>query len=97
MRTRNKKYSDYGMSMEEVKNAYDWLNNCSASDKEHVHNMVSEQLPPAVAEYVYLALTEHRGYWNLYGKGLDYSKNDFYGYKRKGLYLVNEKIIKPID
>lgn len=87
MKTRYKKYSDYGMTKADVISTYEWLNACTDDDKQMVRVIVAD-LPPAVAEYVYLALTERMGYASLCCLGLDYGKSDFYGYKRKGLFLV---------
>lgn len=87
MRTRYKKYRDYGLTKEVVQETYRWLNNLQPEQKKIVKEIVG-QLPEGISEYVFLALTERKGYYGLYNTGLDYCKADFYGYKRKGLWLV---------
>lgn len=89
MRTRYKKYADYGLTKEDVHKTYTWLNGLQPDQKEAVKKIIA-QLPPGISHYVFLALTEHKGYYRLYSIGLDYCKADFYGYKRKGLWLVNQ-------
>lgn len=95
MRTRYKKYQDYGLSKKEVQETYAWLNSLQPDQKENVA-AICEQLPQGISKYVFLALTEHKGYYKLYDMGLDYCKADFYGYKRKGLWLVAQHL-KSVD
>lgn len=89
MKTRNKKYSDYGLNEEKVQKTYDFLNSCSDQQKEDVTDIIEQNLPEYVAEFIILALLEHKGYNTLRKMGLSYMANDFYGYKRKGVYLVS--------
>lgn len=89
MRTRYKKYIDYGLNKSDVMKLFDYLNNSSDRDKEQIRILLCENLPCGISEFVYLALTEHRGYDYLTRCGLTYGKADFYGYKCKGLHLVD--------
>lgn len=89
MRTRYKKYTDYGLTQDEVRETYDWLNTLAGSDLEIVKDIMVNELPPSIGEYVFMALTQRKGYYKLYHLGLDYCKSDFYGYKRKGLSIAN--------
>ena len=65
MRTRYKKYQDYGLSKKEVQETYAWLNSLQPDQKENVA-AICEQLPQGISKYVFLALTEHKGYYKLY-------------------------------
>lgn len=89
MRTRYKKYEDWGLTKRQVLDAYEFLNSgLSELIKHDLISILNENLPAAVSEYVILALLEQKGYNTLEKMGLTYAKSDFYGYKRKGLWLV---------
>ena len=88
MRTRYKKYEDYGLNTKDVERTYKWLNRLTEDQKAAVEKVVTAAVPEQISRYVFLALTEHKGYDSLRKMGLDYAKNDFYGYKRKGLYEI---------
>lgn len=96
MRTRYKKYQDYGLTKKEVQETYSWLNTLQPEQKNEIQGIIQATLPQGISQYVFLALTEHKGYYTLYDIGLDYCKADFYGYKRKGLWIVSE-YLKSMD
>ncbi len=94
MRTRYKKYTDYGLDKREVLQLFEYLNNLQdAKEKENIKKIIYNGIPAGASEYVFLALMEHRGYDYLCKKGLTYGKSDFYGYKRKGLWLIHDNLV----
>lgn len=89
MKTRYKKYQDYGLTREEVEKAYFYLNNnITDSQADELRTELDGNMPVCIAGYVADALLHKKAYDRLLIDGLDYGKSDFYGYKRKGLSIV---------
>lgn len=90
MRTRYKKYSDYGMTSEDVFATNEFIN--SLSDKECIvlSERIKESLPKHIGIYVAKAVIYKCGYTQLCKSGMLYDKSDFYGYKRLAYSIANE-------
>lgn len=91
MRTRYKKYSDYGIPSREVIETIEYLNGLEGQARKDVINVIADKLPPYIADYIAMALLENAGYNTMTRKyDLMMLKEDFYGWKRKGVVSVWE-------
>jgi len=91
MRTRYKRYEQYGLSKEDVEAVFVWLNEkITESEMDLLKKEISCNMPEYVASFIYVALTEHKGYTTLVkNAGLCMLAEDFYGYKRKGVWIAS--------
>ena len=98
MRTRNKSYSDYGITSRDKRYILDFCQNSNEEQKNIIRNALTE-LPPYVAPYVYYSLIGHLSYDDLCAKEskngsyLFIGKGDFYGYRRKGMEAIKRWLI----
>ena len=88
MRTRNKSYSDYGITEDEKMYILDFCRSADEDQKMIIKNALAE-LNPYIAPYIYYSLTEGESYDKMIVKQEIYmSKEDFYGYRRKGMEAI---------
>ncbi len=93
MRTREKSYSDYGISTEEKEYILDFCRTATEANKAIIKSALSE-LSPYVAPYIYVSLTEGMSYDKMIVKQEIYmSKEDFYGYRRKGIEAIKRHML----
>ena len=95
MRTRNANHNDYGMNTSE----YRMLTSmCKRKDDYTVKTLRAavQECNEVIADELFTNLHEGVSFERLDGmKGLCYySKQDFYGYRRKALFLFKEKIME---
>lgn len=91
MRTRKKKYLDYGLTEKDVKNTFRFLRRMKKREKEEVKRLLEENLPEYIAETICRALIEGKGYYALAAETqMLCVKADFYGYRRKAIYIIHE-------
>lgn len=92
MRTRKARLSDYGL-IEETKNCILWF--CTTANKEQqefikdaLKNLETEEW-----ENIYFSLVSGLSYEKVCGqRTVLLSKNDFYRYRIKAIYLISEKL-----
>ena len=92
MRTRYKRYDQYGLSKSDVESVFFWLNNSiTPAEAKKLKQEIQSRMPEYVSHYIYQALTEKKGYTPLVKhEGLCMLAEDFYGYKRKGVWIASE-------
>ena len=93
MRTREKSYSDYGMTEDEVR----YIKNfCRNADEEHqlLIKYALADLNPYIAPYVFYSLVGNLSYEGICAKDYLYiGKGDFYGYRRQGMAAIKQFMI----
>ena len=92
MRTRSARLSDYGL-VEETKNCILWF--CSTANEEQKRFIkdILKNLETEEWECIYLNLVHGLSYEKICGKRtVLISKNDFYRYRIKAIYLISEKL-----
>lgn len=93
MRTREKSYSDHGMTYEEVQYVKDFCRNATEEQKNLIRYALAE-IQPYVAPYVFYSLTDNLSYDDLCAKNYLYiGKGDFYGYRRQGMAAIKRWMI----
>lgn len=93
MRTRQKTYSDYGISDEEVKYIKGFCQNAN-DDEQHIIKTALSELTPYVAPYVFYSLVDNLSYEDICAKNYLYiGKGDFYGHRRQGMESINRWMI----
>lgn len=91
MRTRKKKYYDYGLTNRDVNNVFRFLGGMTAEQGEDVYSVLTDNMPEYMANLIYRALSEKKGYYCLANEEEMFClKEDFYGYRRKAIALINE-------
>lgn len=91
MRTRNKNYTNYGITKDDKNKILRFCRNANKNkqDKMIVKSALSEIASAYTALMLYEALTEGLSYEKLDEKrGLVIGKEDFYGYRRKGMEAI---------
>ena len=91
MRTREKSYRDYGISKDDKNRILTFCRHAEESkyDKMIVKGALAEIASAYVALILYEALTEGLSYERLdERRGLLIGKEDFYGYRRKGIEAI---------
>jgi|GEM_PF-684693 len=91
MRTRNKTYTDYGISKDDKSKILLFCRRAKGNkqDKMIIKSALAEIASAYTALMVYEALTEGLSYEKLDEKrGLVIGKEDFYGYRRKGMESI---------
>ena len=79
MRTRQKTYSDYGISDAEVKRIKDFCHYANDEEKMIIKTALSE-LDPYIAPYVFFSLVDNLSYEDICARNYLYiGKGDFYG------------------
>ena len=93
MRTREKSYSDYGITEKEVRYIKDFCRNANDEEREIIRNAISE-LQPYISPYVYFSLVKNMSYEDICAKNYIFmGKGDFYGHRRKGMAAVKRWMI----
>lgn len=88
MRTREKSYSDYGITEKEVRYIKDFCRKANKEERELIRNALSE-LQPYIAPYIYYSLVNNWSYEDVCKKNYIFiGKGDFYGYRRKGIECI---------
>lgn len=96
MRTREKSYRDYGVSKEDKNRILTFCRHAEESklDKMIVKSALGEIASAYVALVLYEALTQGLSYEKLdERRGLAIGKEDFYGYRRKGIEAIKRYMI----
>lgn len=91
MRTRNKTYTSYGITKDDKNKILRFCRHANENkqDKMIVKSALSEIASAYTALMLYEALTEGLSYEKLDEKrGLVIGKEDFYGYRRKGMEAI---------
>ena len=93
MRTRQKIYSDYGMSEEEVKYIKEFCQKSNDEEKQIIKTALSE-LNPYIAPFIFYSLVDNLSYEKICAKNYLYiGKGDFYGHRRKGMAAIKRWMI----
>ena len=93
MRTRQKTYSDYGISEEEVKYIKKFCQNANDEEKRIIKTALSE-LNPYIAPYIFYSLVDNLSYEDICAKNYLYiGKGDFYGHRRQGMAAIKRWMI----
>lgn len=93
MRTRKKKYSDYGVSIEEVAKLKEYCKDMDAESDRLLYEAAC-MTEPSLADKLYKSLKNRTSYDTMEKQGhMFISKGDFYGYRRKCICLFRDKLI----
>ena len=93
MRTREKSYSDYGITEEEVIYIKNFCQNADDEQKKLIKYALSE-LVPYIAPYVFYSLVDNLSYEDICSKNYLYiGKGDFYGHRRQGMAAIKRWMI----
>lgn len=93
MRTREKAYSDYGMTEKEVRYVKDFCRKANDEEREIIRNAISE-LQPYIAPYIFFSLVDNLSYEDICAKNYLYiGKGDFYGHRRQGIAAIKRWMI----
>lgn len=93
MRTREKSYSDYGMTDEEARYIKDFCFHSNEEQKNLIRYALAE-IQPYVAPYVFYSLVDNLSYEDICAKNYLYiGKGDFYGYRRQGMAAIKRWMI----
>lgn len=92
MRTRQAKLSDYGL-IEETKNCILWFCSTANEEQQKFIKDILQTLETEEWECIYFNLVYGLSYEKACGKcNVLLSKNDFYRYRIKAIYLISEKL-----
>ena len=93
MRTREKSYSDYGITEEEVIYIKNFCQNADDEQTKIIKYALSE-LTPYIAPHIYESLTKNLSYEDICAKNYLYiGKGDFYGHRRQGMAAIKRWMI----
>ena len=93
MRTREKSYSDYGITDDEVKYIKEFCRNAN-KEEQHIIRAALSELSPYIAPYVFYSLVDNLSYEDICAKNYLYiGKGDFYGYRRQGMAAIKRWMI----
>ena len=93
MRTRNKSYSDYGITEEEKKYIFDFCRSADDKQKAIIKEALSE-LNPYISRYIYRSLVYNQSYDDICKEEYIFMrKEDFYGYRRKGMEAIKRYML----
>ena len=93
MRTREKSYSDYGITEDEVRYIKSFCQNADDEQKNIIRNALAE-LQPYIAPYVFYSLVDNLSYEDICAKNYLYiGKGDFYGHRRQGMAAIKRWMI----
>lgn len=95
MRTRDKKMSDYGVSKEREKELIIF---CRNNENEELVKEAARMANPFIDRYIFANLIYGIGYNRLTRQYfIPLPQNDFYGYRRRTLGLLNQLLNKEVD
>lgn len=93
MRTREKSYSNYGMTEDEADYVKSFCRNADEKQRKIIKYALSE-LQPYIAKIVYDSLVKGLSYEDICAKNYIYiGKGDFYGHRRKGMAAIKRWMI----
>ena len=93
MRTREKSYSDYGITEDEKRYIFDFCRKSNEEEKRIIKEALS-QLNPYIAPYIYYSLVDNLSYDDICSKNYIYMQCvDFYAYRRKGMECIKRWMI----
>ena len=93
MRTREKSYSDYGISDNEVKYIKEFCRNAN-DDEKHIIRTALTELSPYIARNVFDSLVYNLSYEDICAKNYIFiGKGDFYGHRRQGMAAIKRWMI----
>ena len=88
MRTREKSYSDHGITEKEVIYIKEFCRKANDEEKIIIRNALSE-LNPYIAPYIFFSLVDNLSYEDICAKNYIYiGKGDFYGHRRQGMAAI---------
>lgn len=94
MRTREKTYEDYGLSVNEIKYIKDICKNADTEQKKKIIEIALSELSPYIAGKCLESLIKNKSYDDLCKEEyLFIAKADFYGYRRKGMAAIKRWMI----
>ena len=87
MRVRDTSFETYGFAPGEEKDLIERAKRAPYKEKQLLF-VIANDVQPAIADDLYYSLVSGLSYDRLTGcKEIDYTKNDFYGYRRKCLAI----------
>ena len=93
MRTREKSYSDYGMTEDEADYVKSFCRNANDEQRKIIQYALSD-LQPYIAPYVFYSLVDNLSYEDICAKNYLYiGKGDFYGHRRQGMAAIKRWMI----
>ncbi len=93
MRTREKSYSDYGITDHEKRYILDFCRQANEEEKMLIKNALSE-IHTYISPYIYRSLTDGISYNNICKMDYIYMRpEDFYAYRRKGMEAIKRWMI----
>lgn len=93
MRTREKSYSDYGITDSEVKYIKEFCRNSTKPQQQIIKSALS-CLDSYIAPFIFYSLVDGLSYEDLCAKHYIYmGKGDFYGYRRQGMDAIKRWMI----
>ena len=93
MRTREKSYSDYGMTEDESEYVKSFCRNANDEQRKIIQYALSD-LQPYIAPYVFYSLVDNLSYEDICAKNYIYmGKGDFYGHRRQGIAAIKRWMI----
>jgi hypothetical protein len=89
MRTRDKSYEDYGIKDNEIDYIKQFCIKSNAEQQEQIVKIALSELGPYIALKCLDSLVNNKSYEDLCKEEyLCVGKNDFYGYRRKGMAAI---------
>ena len=93
MRVREKKYSDYGMTVDEAKQLSKRCTELN-SDEEKLLYECASKANPALCKCIFSSLTLGLSFESLTQQmHIGYGKNDFYAYRKKTISLFRDALM----
>lgn len=93
MRTRKKKYSDYGITKREKEYIMQYCRQADSEQKEIIKAALSD-MDPYIGQLVLNSLLHGLSYEEMFCRDYIYiGKGDFYGYRRKGIAAIKRWMI----
>lgn len=92
MRTREKKYSDYGLFDDDLEEIKSYCSNPSEHEKRIIMD-AAHMSCPCIAEQLFNSLVYRQSYQTQsYKNYIPFSEKDFYAYRRKAMYNLRDMI-----
>ena len=94
MRTREKSYEDYGLTKDEIHYIKEFCFNSNTEQQKEIIKVALSELSPYIASKCLESLIHNKSYDDLCKEEYLYiGKDDFYGYRRKGMAAVKRWMI----
>lgn len=95
MATRTMGFDDYGLSNGEEKQVLEWLQKIHSTEERQVIYDLALDTKASIADDLVYSLVNGISYDKLcVVKNISYSKNDFYGYRRKLIFKIYKHVYK---